>query len=241
MTARTNAQPAAPYWSWPGFFEGMRITLPFMPGSIMMTTALGALAAQKGLSGLDTAIMSATVYSGAAQLLALEIWPVRFTATALVAIAFVTLTVNLRFVLMSAAMRPWFGSLPAWQAYPALFFTTDTTWLIAMRYRAEGGSDAAVYVGSGAVLWASWVAATTVGYQIGILIAEPRRFALDLILPIFFTALFLPLWRGAKRALAWAIAGVVAVLASFILPGWWFIVIGALAGGVAGGFVNDDQ
>ena len=52
-----------------------------------------------------------------------------------------TLTVNLRFFLMSMTLRPWFGGLPAWQAYPILFFVTDVGWLRAMRYRAEGGSD----------------------------------------------------------------------------------------------------
>jgi predicted branched-subunit amino acid permease len=53
--------------------------------------------------------------------------------------------IGARLFLMSVAMRPWFGQRPAWQAHTALFFLTDATWLIAMRYRAEGGRDIAVY------------------------------------------------------------------------------------------------
>jgi hypothetical protein len=29
------------------------------------------------------------------------------------------------------------------------------------------------------------------------------------MLPIFFAAMFVPLWRGARRAIGWAVAGVV--------------------------------
>lgn len=38
------------------------------------------------------------------------------------------------------------------------------------------------------------------------------------------------------------VAAVVSVAASFLLPGWWFIVIiGAIAGAVAGGFADDGR
>jgi predicted branched-subunit amino acid permease len=231
--------PQRPYWSWAGFREGAWLTIPFLPGTAVFGTALGTIAAQKGLTVFDTALISAIVYSGVAQMVALEIWPDRYTLTALAAVAFVTLTVNSRFLLMSASMRPWFGSLPAWQAYPTLYFTTDTTWLIGIRYRAGGGSDVGVYVGSGVILWATWVAATTFGHLAGALVSEPRRFGLDLILPIFFAAFLVPLWRGRRRAVGWVIGGVAALACAWLVPGWWFIVVGALAGSIAGGLLDE--
>ena len=78
------------------------------------------------------------------------------------------------------------------------------------------------------------------GYLLGAFIADPKRFGFDLMLPIFFAAMFVPLWRGGKRAIGWAIAGLVALIVSYLVPGWWFIVVGALTGSIAGAFIDDE-
>jgi predicted branched-subunit amino acid permease len=152
----------------------------------------------------------------------------------------VTGIVNARFILMGATLRPWLGALPQWQAYAALNATVDATWLIAMRYRAEGGADASVYVGAGLALWVVWVTSAIPGYLLGAFISDPKRFGFDLVLIVFFAAMFVPLWRGARRAIGWVVAGVVAVIVSFVVPGWWFIVIGALTGSIVGAFIDDE-
>jgi hypothetical protein len=36
------------------------------------------------------------------------------------------------------------------------------------------------------------------------------------------------------------IAGAVALIAAQFIAGWWFIVIGAIAGSIAGGFIGDE-
>ena len=231
---------SAPTWSLSGFVEGARLSLPVLPGTTIFALAFGTIAAQKGLTLLSTALMSAIVYAGAAQLVVMEIWPRQLTPVAIATLAAVAATVNLRFVLMSASLRPWFGPLPAWQSYPALSLTTDATWLIGLRYHTGGGTDVGVFVGNGLAIWTAWVAATMVGHALGALI-DPARYGLDLIMPIFFSAMLIPLWRGARRAAAWAIAGAVALLCAWLVPGWWFIVIGALAGSIAGGLLDDRE
>ena len=240
MTPNPDTRANA-HWSLAGLAEGMRVTLPLLPGTCVFAAAFGTIAAQKGLSLFETVFMSGIVYAGASQLVALEAWPDRMTLAAAATIVLVTVTVNMRCVLMSAALRPWLGTLPAWQVYPALFFTTDSQWLIGMRYRAQGGSDASVFVGSGLIMWVLWVASTVLGYWLGVLVADPRRFGFDLILPIFFAAMLVPLWRGARRAAAWAIAGAVALVTAWLVPGWWFIVVGALAGSIAAGFIDERE
>ena len=180
------------------------------------------------------------VFGGASQLVAMELWTSPLTLSTVVSLAVVTAVVNARFILMGATLRPWFGALPPWQAYPALGTTVDATWLIAMRYRAQGGSDASVFVGAGLALWVVWVGAAIPGYLLGAFIADPKRFGFDLMLPIFFAAMFVPLWRGVRRAAGWAVAGAVALIVSYLIPGWWFIVIGALAGSIIGAFIDDE-
>jgi predicted branched-subunit amino acid permease len=78
-----------------------------------------------------------------------------------------------------------------------------------------------------------------VGYLAGALVADPRAIALDLVLPSFFSAMLVPLWRGRRRAIAWGIAGAVALATEHLVSGWWFVITGALAGSIAEGFVED--
>jgi 4-azaleucine resistance transporter AzlC len=227
-------------WSRAGFAEGVRLALPVMPGMVMFGMAFGALAAQKGLSLLEAALMSAVVYAGASQFVALEMWPDVATLGGIAAIALVTATVNMRFILMTAALRPWFRDLPSSQSYPALFTVTDPGWLIAMDYHARGGRDAGVLVGGGLSFWLLWVGSTIPGYLLGALVSDQKAFGFDVILPAFFAAMLVPLWRGARRAVPWAIAGGVALLVAAFVPGWWFIIAGSVAGAVAGGMIDDD-
>jgi predicted branched-subunit amino acid permease len=58
-------------------------------------------------------------------------------------------------------------------------------------------------------------------------------------MPVFFAAMLIPLWGGARRGLTWAVAGAVALLVQHLVAGWWFIVAGAVAGSVLGGFIDD--
>jgi predicted branched-subunit amino acid permease len=230
-----------PVWSWAGFRTGIRVALPVTPGMLVFGIAVGTAAARKGLSFADSAMMNVFIYAGAAQMIALEVWPAVFTWGAIAALAILTAVVNARLILMSASMQPWLGPLPNSQSYPALFFLTDPGWLLSMRYRAEGGRDVGVYAGSAALFFVGWLIATTAGYFAGASIADPRLFGLDLVMPIFFAVMLVPLWRGMRRALAWVVAGVVALIFEHFVPGWWFIIAGSVAGALAGGFLDDED
>lgn len=239
MTGDAGKSDGPVYYSWTGLVEGARLAIPVMPGMVMFGVAFGALAAQKGLSLLEATLMSTLVYAGASQFVALEMWPEIASYTGIAALGLVTATVNMRFILMTAALRPWFGALPSWQSYPALFPITDPGWLIAMDYHARGGRDAAILVGGGLAFWLLWVASTVPGYLLGALVNDQKTFGLDVIMPAFFAVMLVPLWRGARRAIPWAIAGSVALLVAALIPGWWFIMAGSVAGGIAGGFINE--
>ena len=183
--------------------------------------------------------MNLLVYAGVSQLVAMEIWPQRFTLAAITSLAIICAIINARFLLITASLHPWLGPLPAWQVYPALQIVVDPGWLIAMRYRGEGGSDAGVLLGSSGLLWVAWMSASTAGYLLGAQISDPRRFGIDLVMPLFFSIMLVPIWRGRRRALAWVAAGVVALVVQQLVGGYWFIVAGALAGSVLGGFLDD--
>lgn len=229
-----------PRWTLQGLVRGARDALPIVPPTLVFAMALGTVAAQKGVTVLEMGLMSALVFGGAAQLASMEAWNPPLTPAIIVTLAMITATVNMRLLLMTASYRPWLGRLPAWQTYPALLLTTDASWLISERYRAEGGNDASVLLGSGLLLWVIWVPATMAGHVIGALIAEPQRFGLDQVMAIFFVAMLVPLWRGMRRAIPWAVAGAVALTVQALVPGYWYMISGALAGSIAGGFIDDE-
>jgi 4-azaleucine resistance transporter AzlC len=232
-----------PYWSRAGAKLGARLALPLIPGYIAFGLAVGATGASKGFSFIAMFLMNAFVYAGASQLIGMEIWPAKLTLGAIITLALIVATVNARMLLMGASLRPWLGPLPWWQAYPMQHLTTDPGWILAMRYRAEGGNDAAMYLANGVVLFCVWMASTSAGYWLGALVSEPRKLGIDLVMPIFFAVMLIPLWRNSvqkpRRGVAWLIAGGVALAVQYFVPGWWFIIAGAIAGALAEGFADE--
>jgi 4-azaleucine resistance transporter AzlC len=233
-TADVSASP----WSRAGFNLGLRLALPVLPGMLTFGLACGAAGAAKGLSLLASVLMNGIVFAGASQLVALEVWPQHFTIGAIAGLALVVATVNARILLITAALQPSFRDVPAWQVYPLLHLATDPAFLLTMRAQREA-SPASVFLGASVLFFVAWMAASTAGHVFGALAGDPRRFGLDLVMPIFFGVMLVPLWRGARGAIPWIAAGAVAVAVQQLFGGWYFVVAGALAGSVLGGFMHE--
>jgi predicted branched-subunit amino acid permease len=241
MSAVPHDEPVVAAWSTAGLAAGVRLALSGVAPMAVFGAAFGVAAAQNGLTPAEAILMSTFVFAGASQFVIVEIWANAATAAGVIVIGMTAAVVNMRLLLMSASLRPWLGASPAWQAYPALSLLTDPGWLLVARYRANGGCDAAALLGSGVVLWLTWIAATASGYPLGVLIADPARFGLDLVMPCFFIVMLVPLWRGPRRAIPWLVAGAVALLAAKLMPSWWFIMAGATAGSLTAGLVDEQS
>jgi predicted branched-subunit amino acid permease len=229
----------APYWSFGGLAVGARMVLALMPGVIAFGVAVGSAAAAKGFTLVESLLLNALVYAVLSQMVELEVWPQQMTFGALAGLALLAATVNARMLLLGAGLRPWFGALPAWQTYPLLHFLTEPGWIVAMRYRSEGGADMSIFLGGALVILAFWMGASTAGYLLGALVPNAQAIGLDLVMPVFFVAMLVTLWRGATGAIPWIVAGVVALVVDYLVGGWWYVVAGGLAGSLAGGFVDD--
>jgi 4-azaleucine resistance transporter AzlC len=210
-----------------GIIAGFWAGLPVAIGVGGYGIAFGVIARQSGLSTAEATLMSALVLAGASQLIAVELWG---SPLPIVAILATTLVVNLRYVLMSASLRPWFKHLSAGRVYGSVFFITDETWALSIADLRTGAKRGAFLVGSGIALWSLWVATTAVGAVVGSAIADPERFGLDFVLTAIFVILAIDLWRGTDDVAPWAAAVVAAVAGSNALPGSWYILIGGLAG-----------
>ncbi|MBZ6076186.1 AzlC family ABC transporter permease [Microvirga puerhi] len=223
-----------PHFSLSGLVHGARAALPAFPGFIVFAMAFGAAAAQKGLSLGETMGLSAFVYAGSSQMVGLEIWQKVWSPATILTIMTVTAVVNARMILLGATLQPWLKHEPKARSALNLFLLTDAGWLIGTRYHSEGGRNTGMLLGCGLALWLLWQASTFLGYFAGALVPEPKRFGLDLVMPIFFSVMLVPLWKGAKPALPWLVAGLVSLIVHALMPGYVFIIAGALAGVIAG-------
>lgn len=233
-TQRGPMSAPRPFFSSSGLAQGARASLPAFPGFVVFALAFGTAAGQKGLSLAETMGMTAFVYAGASQMVGLEVWQQVWTPATLLAIVTVTAVVNARMILLGATLQPWLRNEPAWRAALSLVLVTEASWIIGMRYHNEGGRNVAVLLGAALTLWSVWLASTLVGYFAGALVPEPRRFGLDLVMPVFFGVMLVPLWKGVRPALPWLVAGAVSLVVHALVPGYAFIIAGALAGVAAG-------
>jgi len=61
-----------PPFTWAGFRQGASLSLAFGASSFVYGIAFGVLASEAGLGMVEAAIMSATVFSGTAQMAVLQ-------------------------------------------------------------------------------------------------------------------------------------------------------------------------
>lgn len=210
--------------------------IPLLPGVCVFSATFGAAAAERGLTLWETLAMSAFVYAGASQMVSLQIWQDVWTPATLATLIAIVGTVNARMVLMGASIQPWVKHAPFWNNAASLFFLTDLNWMTATQYHARGGRDVGVLLGSGVFVWFVWIAFAVPGYVAGSLV-EPKSFGIDLVLPVYFAIMLVPLWPGARGALPWVIALLVALAVEHVAGGYVHIVIGALAGALSAAFL----
>ena len=219
-----------------GAAAGARGVGAFAASTVLYGLAFGVLADQAGL-GLPAAVaMSALVFSGSAQIVALQVWA---EPIPLLALLLGVLGMNARYVLMGAALRPWFAGLSAGRAYGSLFFLGDGNWLLAMGQWAAGRRDAAYLLGGGLVMYVAWVAATALGHGLGQAIGAPEAWGLDFLLVAFCASMAVGLWRGRRDLWPLASAAAAAAAVHWALPGPWYILAGGLAGSLVGAWRHE--
>ncbi len=233
MTADPKRHPAGGGSASSEFAAGVARILPLLIAVVVYGLLFGALAAQKGLTPLETALMSATVFAGASQFVAVDIWT---SPPAIVLLAATALVVNLRHVLMGAALAPFLRGWSRRQIYGGLFFMADENWAFALQRCAKAPLTPAYYLGLAMPLYGGWIACTTAGAIFGGLVQDPARYGLDFAFTAVFLTLLAGLWKGRRSLHPWAASALVAVAAYLILPGVWYIALGGLAGALVGAF-----
>ncbi|MFO1283631.1 MAG: AzlC family ABC transporter permease [Burkholderiales bacterium] len=212
------------------FRDGFAEMLPATIGLIPFGLVCGVGAAAAGFDWLAALGLSAIVFSGAAQILTIQL----HAAGAPAAIVVLTcLMLGLRFLMYSAAMAPHLKPLGARFRRTLAYMLADQSFAVAIRRFDEGHDkhEAAVhFLGGGVALWSSWQITNLAGYFAGNLI--PASWSLDFAVPLCFIALVAPLLRSLPAIVAALVAGV-AVLSLAGLPMRLSLAVAGVLGVVA--------
>ena len=223
--------------------DGLRDIAPVMIAAAPIGGLFGAIAASKGLSVAEVALMSTLVFAGGAQFAAIELWSYPVPVAA---ILFSTLLVNARHVLMGASLAPKTRGFSSAQRYLGFFFLTDEAWALAERRALARTVTPAYWFACAAVLPASWIGSSIPGAALGAFLGDPKRFGADFA----FTALFIGLVAGFNKgritaATVAASGGTAALVMSrsarpgMCLPAPSPASLAAYAGGAPGGAHED--
>jgi predicted branched-subunit amino acid permease len=184
-----------------------------------------------GLSPPWAAMMSLLVYAGSAQLAALPLIATGMPLWVIVATGLIT---NLRFVIYSAALRPYFAAQPLRVRATLGFFMTDFTFTLFMRRAQEGtlpeAHRDAWFAGVCSSNWLTWQVCAVGGIVAASYV--PTRWGLEFTGTLALFALIGP--SLTKRpALVGALVAAAVALSAHGLPFRLGLFCGALAGIIA--------
>lgn len=210
------------------FWAGFRLGIPVLVASAPFAVLFGALAVKQGMTPAEVALMSATLYAGASQMVGIELFGKTIAPWLVV---FSIFAVNFRHVLYSAAVGRRITHWSFVQKAVGFFFLVDPQYAETER-RAESGRsiDFVWYMGMAAPIYVAWLFNSWVGAAFGSLIPDSRALGLDFLLPIYFLGLVMsfrkrPMWIPIVIA-----SSIVSVIAYHTIGSPWHVSIGAAAG-----------
>ncbi|MDZ4765941.1 MAG: AzlC family ABC transporter permease [Chloroflexota bacterium] len=233
LSAATDAPALAPSTPRAEFIAGMKATIPLIIGAIPFGIIFGALAVAGGLPPALPLALSALVYAGAAQFIAIGLLA---SGASIPVIVLTTFVVNLRHALYAATLAPYMKHLPQRWLVPLGFWLTDETFVVAIqRYQDEKPSPHKhwYYFGSALSMYVNWQLCTLVGVIAGGAIPDPRSWGLDFAMSVTFIGMVVPMIKN-RPALVSVVVASAAAIAFHGLPSQLGLLVAAVCGVAAG-------
>jgi 4-azaleucine resistance transporter AzlC len=214
------------------FRRGFMAMAPLWLGAVPFGLAYALTARASGFSLLETQALSAFVFAGSAQFSAVGLFAAGSSGLAIV---LTTLLLNVRHLLYGVSLGRRFHLTPRERPVTA-FFLTDEAFGIASA--APGESSFSFLLGAELSLYVVWNAATAAGFLLGSAIPDPERLGVDLIFPLAFLALLVPLVRTRIELAVALCSGALAFALHRALPGGLPILLTGVGGSLLGAFLT---
>lgn len=195
-----------------GFLAGLRDMAPLLLSVLPFGLVCGVDAMNSGLSLGQAEFFSLAVFAGASQLVTTQLLG---HGAPLAIVVLAPLGINLRFLMYSAGMAPYFGKLSLRRKLFYSFIMTDQSFALTQaalhdpRRRINLNS---YYLGCSLGLFCAFQSGHLVGALAGARI--PAAWGMDFAVPLAFTALLLPALRSRSHVLVGLIAAALALCLS---------------------------
>ena len=197
-----------------GIVESLPLGLALIPVGL----AFGYLAHTAGLSWWLAGLMSAIVYAGPSQFIAMGLVGTGAGVPAIVATTFVT---NLRYSLFAASLAPHMRDAPRGRLPLLGHAVADGSYAVTIDHALEHPERPRkdqFLLGSFVVSAVTWVGGTILGALAGGVVPAAIAFGLGFATPAIFIAFLVPLIRGWVPAVVMLAAGIGTVAGNEYLP-----------------------
>jgi 4-azaleucine resistance transporter AzlC len=221
----------------PAFNAGVRASLPVLLGVVPFGVICGVAMVASGIPPLLAMLMSLLVFAGASMVASAQL--LASGTPALLVIA-ATIIINMRFMMYSASLRPYFADQPLRWRLVLSYLVADNVYGICLARFADHPDDPAkreFFLGAGTPIWLAWQLAVLAGIVIGA--GVPASWRLEFAAPLAFIAMSVPFLRD-RATIAAALAAGITVVAANDLP-LRLAVIAAAAAGITVGLLLDQR
>ena len=211
-------------------YAGIRDSLPFHLGGIPYGLITGIAAIDAGLTPGQAVGMSVVVFAGAAQLAAIELLGETAPLAVIVGTAAI---INVRLVMYSASIAPYFARQSRRIRAAVAYFLTDQAYAMSVMEFDSGRSRDRFqyYLGLGGMTWIVYVVATAIGVVVGANV--PPALELSFAVPLIFLALLVPAMKDRATITTGIVAGIGALVGA-VAPFNLGLLLGTLVGIIAG-------
>lgn len=169
------------------FLQGVKDCIPTLLGYISIGVAFGVVGIASGISVLEIFLLSVLVYAGSAQFIFCGLYLAGAPVTAIIVTIFI---VNLRHLLMSLTIAPYFIKHSTLRNIGFGTLLTDETFGVSVVSAAKEGRLGGKWMnGLNVTAYTTWITACTIGGVIGQWLPDPEKWGLDYALVAMFVAL----------------------------------------------------
>ncbi|MDF2504302.1 AzlC family ABC transporter permease [Clostridium sp.] len=171
------------------FFQGIKDCIPTIFGYLSVGFACGVVSKSCGMTILQITAMSTFIYAGSSQFIAASMIMSLVSAPSVILTIFL---VNLRHLLMSASIAPYFKGNSHIKNFISGILLTDETFVLAS---SKGSTESRInykwMLGVNIIAYLNWIFATFLGASFGSLIYNYKIFGLDFVLTAMFIGLLI--------------------------------------------------
>ncbi|MDA8587276.1 AzlC family ABC transporter permease [Rhodobacteraceae bacterium] len=215
------------------FLRGLIASVPFLVMGAPFAVLFGLVAAETGLTVVQTVSMSILVIAGSAQFTVVQLMT---DAVPIWAAILAGLTVNLRTAMYSASLQPHLGRASFGKRLVIAYLNVDASYALGIieyekRPEMTLNEKVAYFLGTMSAMTPIWIIGTYVGAIAGS--ALPDNLSIDFAMPILFLALVGTMVKTLAHVGA-AVTSVVVAMALLWLPAGMNLLVAGLAAMIVG-------